>query len=106
MSSTISPNGQYLAALGWNDFSGYLTIVDLKTETIVSADRAQHAVRASAQDDSTVAADGPLFSPDGSTLWVPQSDLLRKFSFDPTTGAATQEASICAVRLRRPQLHV
>ena len=35
VSSTISPNGQYLAALGWNEFSGYLTIFDLKTGTIV-----------------------------------------------------------------------
>ena len=35
VSSTISPDGQYLAALGWNNFQGYLTIVDLKTGTIV-----------------------------------------------------------------------
>ncbi len=30
VSSTISPNGEYLAALGWNEFSGFLTIVDLQ----------------------------------------------------------------------------
>src|ERR1700761_7913062 len=35
VSSTISPDGTYLAALGWNDFSGFLTIVDLKTGQIV-----------------------------------------------------------------------
>ena len=36
VSSTISPNGQYLAALGWNEFSGFLTIVNLRTDAIVS----------------------------------------------------------------------
>ncbi len=74
VSSTISPNGQYLAALGWNDFSGYLTIVDLKTDQIVSQTGARD--RHGLLDRTTsVAADGPLFSPDGTTLWVPQTDL-------------------------------
>ena len=40
VSSTISPDGQYLAALGWNNFQGFLTIVDLKTGTIVQQTRA------------------------------------------------------------------
>ena len=35
VSSTISPDGTYLAALGWNEFSGYLTIFDLKTGKVV-----------------------------------------------------------------------
>ena len=36
VSSTISPDGRYLAALGWNEFSGYLTIFDLQTGKMVS----------------------------------------------------------------------
>src|SRR5579875_1425229 len=35
VSSSISPDGKYLAALGWNDFQGYLTIVNLQTQKIV-----------------------------------------------------------------------
>ena len=95
VSSTISPDGQYLAALGWNNFQGFLTIVDLKTGTIVQ----QTALNGDAAgDDPTVAADGPLFTPGPSagteTLWVPQSEFLQKYSFNDSTGAATPEASI------------
>jgi YVTN family beta-propeller protein len=90
VSSTISPDGQYLAALGWNNFQGFLTIVDLKSGTIVQ----QTALTGDAAgDDPTVAADGPLFSADGTTLWVPQSEFLVKFSFNDNTGAATQEGA-------------
>ena len=35
VSSTLSPDGHYMAALTWNDFTGYLTIFDLKTGKIV-----------------------------------------------------------------------
>ena len=52
------------------------------------------STRAPAATDYSVAADGPLFSPDGTTLWVPQSTYLLKFSFDPSTGAATQTDAI------------
>ena len=93
VSSTISPNGQYLAALGWNNFQGYLTIFDLKTRTMVQ----QTALNTDGGNDPTVAADGPLFSPDSanglSTLWVPQSEFLLKFSFNDNTGAATPEGT-------------
>ena len=77
VSSTISPDGQYLAALGWNYFQGYLTIFDLKTGARVQ----QIALNTNNGNDPTVAADGPLFSPDGRTLWVPQSEYLLKLSF-------------------------
>jgi YVTN family beta-propeller protein len=77
VASSISPNGQYLAALTWNNFTGFLTIIDLKDDQIV-----QQVGTGAGSDhiigDGTVAADGPLWSADGSTLWVPQtSDLLR-----------------------------
>ncbi len=92
VSSAISPNGVYLAALGWNEFSGNLTIIDLQTNAIVST--TWLATGSGGSTDYSVAADGPLFSPDGSTLWVPQSTYLLKFSFDQSTGQATQEDSI------------
>jgi len=94
VSSTISPNGRYLAALGWNEFSGYLTIFDLKTGTMLQQTALNTGGTADSPNDSTVAADGPLFSPDGTTLWVPQSEYLLRFNFDPSTGATTQTAAI------------
>jgi YVTN family beta-propeller protein len=92
VSSSISPDGKYLAALGWNDFQGYLTIVNLKTQKIVQ----QQALDTGPSNnyDSSVAADGPLWSPDGSTIWVPQSAYLDRFSFDESTGQASEAASI------------
>ncbi len=44
--------------------------------------------------DSTVGPDGPLYSADGTTLWVPQSTYLLRFAINPTTGAATETAAI------------
>ena len=92
LSSTLSPNGQEVAALGWNDFSGYLTIVDVKTKRIVQ--QLPLSTPAAKPTDTTVAADGPLYSADGSTLWVPQSTYLLRFRVDPTTGHATETAQI------------
>jgi YVTN family beta-propeller protein len=102
VSSTISPDGRYLAALGWNDFSGYLTIFDLQTGKMVS--QTGLATGTGTAQDYSVAADGPLFSSDGKTIWVPQSTWLAKFSFDPSTGAAAQEDAIalCGSALTSP----
>jgi YVTN family beta-propeller protein len=90
--SAISPNGEYLAALGWNDFSGYLTIVNLRTGSILSRTALDTGKGSSA--DYSVSPDGPLFSPDGSTIWVPQSSYVLRFSFDEDNGAAVQTADI------------
>jgi YVTN family beta-propeller protein len=79
LSSSISPDGQYLAALSWRDFTGFLTIFNLKTGTVV-----QQTGTGVGTDktlgDGTVAADGPLWSPDGKTLWFPQTADLIRFS--------------------------
>ncbi len=77
VSSTLSPDGTDLAALSWNNFQGFLTIIDVKTGKIV-----QQIGTGTTSDptlgDGTVAADGPLYSPDGKTLWFPQTaDLIR-----------------------------
>jgi YVTN family beta-propeller protein len=92
VSSTLSPNGQYLAALGWNEFSGFLTIIDVHTGAIVSQTGLDTG--SGSAEDFSVGPDGPLFSSDGSTLWVPQSTWLDKFSFDQTTGAVNQKGQI------------
>ena len=79
LSSSISPNGEFLAALTWNDFSGFLTIINLKTNTVV-----QQVGTGTTTDptlgDGTVAADGPQWSADGTSLWVPQTSDLARFS--------------------------
>ena len=92
VSSTLSPNGTYDAALGWNDFSGFLTIFNLKTKQIVQ--QTPLNTPSAKPTDSTVGPDGPLYSPDGTTLWVPQSTYLLRFAINPTTGAATETAAI------------
>ena len=92
VSSTLSPSGTDVAALGWNDFSGFLTIIDLKTKQIVQ--QTPLNTPAAKPTDSTVGPDGPLYSPDGTTLWVPQSTYLLRFTIDPATGAATEAAAI------------
>ena len=79
LSSSISPNGQYLAALTWNDFTGWLTIVNVKTGQIIQ----QVGTGATGDPiigDGTVAADGPLWSADGKSLWFPQTSDLVHFS--------------------------
>jgi len=78
LSSSLSPDGTKLAALSWNNFNGFLTITDVTRGKIV-----QQVGTGSTSDpslgDGTVAADGPLYSADGKTLWFPQSADLLKF---------------------------
>jgi YVTN family beta-propeller protein len=79
LSSTISPDGTYLAALTWNTFTGYLTIVDVKTGKVI-----QQIGTGVGSDktigDASVAADGPLYSADGKSLWFPQGADLVHFT--------------------------
>jgi YVTN family beta-propeller protein len=95
LTSSLSPNGQYLATLTWDDYYTTLTVVNLLTDTSEATPIGNGAEDKSlsdpyANDDDTVSPDGPLWSPDGSTIWVPQTDYVDKFSFNSTTGAATQ----------------
>ncbi len=77
LSSSISPNGKYLAALTWNQFTGFLTVIDLQSKKVI-----QQVGTGVGTDktigDGTVAADGPLWSADGKSLWLSQTaDLVR-----------------------------
>jgi YVTN family beta-propeller protein len=77
VSSTLSPDGTKLAALSWNNFNGFLTIIDVKTGHIVQQIGTCNGADKSL-GDGTVGPDGPLYSADGKTLWFPQSgDLIR-----------------------------
>jgi YVTN family beta-propeller protein len=95
LTSSLSPDGKYLAALTWDDYATTLTVVDLQTGTsqwtsIGNGGYDPNLSDPYANDDSSVSPDGPLRSTDGSTIWVPQTDYVDKFSFDSTTGKATQ----------------
>ena len=96
VSSTLSPNGQYMAALTWNDFTGYLAIFDLKTGKIVQEEGAYPNTLdpAAGEPGEEVGSDGPLYSPDGKTLWVPQTGDIAKFAVDPETGLVSDKVII------------
>ncbi len=90
VSSTLSPDGHVVAALSWNDFSGYLTLIDLtKTsdQVVQQVGLYTHVpgLPTSSYDDydASVAPDGPLYSADGTSLWVPQSTFLLRFAVNP-----------------------
>jgi YVTN family beta-propeller protein len=96
VSSTLSPDGQYMAALTWNEFTGYLTIFDLKTGKIVQEEGGYPNTLdpAAGEPGEEVGADGPLYSPDGKTLWVPQTGDIAKFTVDPETGLVSEKTIV------------
>ncbi|MEV4357933.1 bifunctional YncE family protein/alkaline phosphatase family protein [Nonomuraea sp. NPDC049625] len=89
LASTISPDGRFLAALT-NDRSIALTIVDLRAYKVLQqAGTATTAgVRISGND---VGQEGPAYSPDGKTLWLPQINGFNRFpvNADGTLGQPT-----------------
>ncbi|KJY42128.1 hypothetical protein VR41_09280 [Streptomyces sp. NRRL B-1568] len=77
LSSTLSPDGTRVAALTWKSFTGFLTVFDARTGKVL-----QQFGTGVGKDkkigDGTAGTDGPLYSPDGRTLWFPQAgDLAR-----------------------------
>ena len=95
LASSISPNGDYLAALTWDDYYTTLTVVNLTNGTSQSTGVSNGAYDGAlsdpyANDDSSVSPDPPLWSADGNTIWVSQTDYVDEFSFSTSTGAATQ----------------
>jgi YVTN family beta-propeller protein len=100
ITSSISPDGKYLAALTWDDYDTTLTLLNLETGTSQAYPLYNgfklppSAADRYANEDGTVSTDGPLWSADGSTVWVPQTDYLVKFSVDESAGSATQQDAI------------
>ncbi|HEY2640018.1 MAG TPA: YncE family protein, partial [Streptosporangiaceae bacterium] len=81
MASTVSPDGTHLAALT-ADGAASLTIVNLNTFKV------QQLVGGSSSDDlqvsdTTVGQQGPSYSPDGSTLWVPVMNGYDRYPVNP-----------------------
>jgi YVTN family beta-propeller protein len=76
LSSALNPNGITMAALTSGAGGGPLTIINVETGKIIQ----QVGVPGG---DGSVAADGPLYSPDGKTLWFPQSGDLARFVVTP-----------------------
>ena len=75
VSSTLSPDGTDVAALSWNDFSGFVTIVNVKTGHIVQ--QLPLNTGPAGNQDTSVAADGPLYSPDGTDVVGPPDRVPR-----------------------------
>ncbi|HKS97903.1 MAG TPA: bifunctional YncE family protein/alkaline phosphatase family protein [Rugosimonospora sp.] len=89
MASTVSPDGSHLAALT-ADGGIALTIVDLKSYTVqqLVGTGAAANLKISAND---VGQQGPTYSPDGKTLWVPRTNGYNRFpvNADGTVSAPT-----------------
>ncbi len=81
MSSSVSPDGSHLAA-SVTDGDAALVVVDLSTGQV------RQRVGSSSADDlripsSAVGQEGPTYSPDGSQLWLGQTDGYTKFTVNP-----------------------
>ncbi|MCI2419838.1 bifunctional YncE family protein/alkaline phosphatase family protein [Saccharopolyspora sp. K220] len=81
MSSSVSPDGTHLAA-SITDGGMALSIVDLKNWKVqqLVGNSASANLRISGND---VGQEGPTYSPDGSQLWLGQTDGYTKFTVNP-----------------------
>jgi YVTN family beta-propeller protein len=81
MSSSVSPDGTHLAA-SVTDGGMALTIVDLKSWKVqqLVGNSSSANLRISGND---VGQEGPTYSPDGTSLWLGQTDGYRRFSVNP-----------------------
>ncbi|RYC14605.1 bifunctional YncE family protein/alkaline phosphatase family protein [Nocardioides zhouii] len=90
MGSTVSPDGRFLAATS-NDRSVSMQVFDLSTYRLIW--RAGTAAGVDLRlTDNTVGQEGPLYSPDGTVLWMPNATGLTRFPVNPdgTLGAPTK----------------
>ena len=92
-----------MAALTWHEFTGYLTIFDLKTGKIVQEEGGEYPNGtldpAAGEPGEEVAAGRPFYSPDGKTLWVPQTGDIAKFTVTRQPGwSRTRRSSRCRKR--------
>ena len=86
MSSSVSPDGTHLAA-SVTDGGAALSIVDLKKWTVqqLVGTAASSSPRVSSND---VGQEGPTYSPDGSQLWLGQTDGYTRFTVNPDGSVA------------------
>ena len=90
MGSTVSPDGRFLAATS-NDRSVSLQIFDLSTYKLIWRGGTASGVDARLSDN-TVGQEGPVYSPDGKFLWMPNATGLTRFpvNADGTLGSGTK----------------
>ncbi|MFF4346939.1 alkaline phosphatase family protein [Streptomyces sp. NPDC001530] len=91
MSSSVSPDGTHLAA-SVTDGGAALSIVDLKNWKVqqLVGNSASSSPRISS---NSVGQEGPTYSPDGSQLWLGQTDGYTKFTVNPD-GSVTNPKSV------------
>ncbi|WP_148615950.1 alkaline phosphatase family protein [Nocardioides rubriscoriae] len=92
MGSTVSPDGRFLAATS-NDRSVSLQVFDLTSYRLIWRGGTAAGVDARLSDN-TVGQEGPLYSPDGTFLWMPNATGLTRFpvNADGTLGTGTRFA--------------
>jgi YVTN family beta-propeller protein len=90
MGSTVSPDGRFLAATA-NDRSVSLQIFDLSSYKLIWRGGTAAGVNLRLTDN-TVGQEGPLYSPDGTLLWMPNATGLTRFpvNADGSLGAGTK----------------
>jgi YVTN family beta-propeller protein len=90
MGSTVSPDGQFLAATS-TDKSVVLQIFDLSTYKLIWTVGTAPGVNQTLAD-GTVGQEGPTYSPDGKFLWLPEQDAVTRFPVNPdgTLGTPTR----------------
>jgi YVTN family beta-propeller protein len=89
MGSTVSPDGRFLAATS-TDKSVVLQIFDLSSYKLIWTVGTAAAVN-QRFTNGTVGQEGPTYSPDGKSLWLPEQNGLTRFAVNPdgTLGAST-----------------
>lgn len=86
MSSSVSPDGTHVAA-SVTDGGAALSIVDLKSWKVqqLVSNSASSTPRIS---NKSVGQEGPTYSPDGSQLWLGQTDGYTRFTVNPDGSVA------------------
>ena len=92
MGSTVSPDGRFLAATA-NDGSVSLQIFDLRSYELIWRGGTAAGVDRRLLDN-TVGQEGPVYSPDGAFLFMPNATGITRFPVNPdgTLGAGTKIA--------------
>jgi YVTN family beta-propeller protein len=102
LTSSLSPDGKTLATLTWSDYNTTLTLVNLTNDTtsavlpIFNGFKVPTAPDPYANEDGSIGTDGPLWSPDGNTIWVPQTTYIDKYTYNAGTGKWAEADAIWA----------
>src|SRR5262249_1472144 len=84
ISSTLAPDGRTAAALTWQNFTGYVSVIDVANGSVLQ----QVHLETQHLGDGTVSFDGAMYSRGGTTLRGPEGTDIGRFA-----GAADGELS-------------